>query len=55
MDKESYSELALNAMNRAAKKAVEKAASLDLSIPVWENDKVIFVKAKERLQKLSHT
>ena len=35
MKKESNSQLALNAMQRASKKAVEKAANLDLSIPVW--------------------
>jgi len=36
MKKESNSQLALNAMHRASKKAVEKAANLDLSIPVWK-------------------
>lgn len=52
MKKESNSHLALNAMHRASKKAVEKAASLDLSIPVWKDGKIIFVKAKEKLEKL---
>jgi len=51
MNKESYSNLALNAMHRASK----KAASLDLSIPVWKDGKIIFIKAKEKLQKLSIT
>ena len=37
MKKESNSQLALNAMQRASKKAVEKAANLDLSIPVWKD------------------
>ena len=55
MNKESYSKLALNAMHRASKKAAEKAAILDLSIPVWKDGKIIFVKAKEKLQKLSIT
>ncbi len=53
MNKESYSNLALNAMHRASKKAAEKAASLDLSIPVWKDGKIIFITAKEKLQKLS--
>ncbi len=52
MRKESNSQLALSAMHRASKKAVEKAANLDLSIPVWKDGKVIFVKAKDKLQKL---
>jgi hypothetical protein len=52
MKKESNSQLALNAMHRASKKAVEKAAYLDLSIPVWKDGKIIFVKAKDKLQKL---
>ncbi|MCG8640482.1 MAG: hypothetical protein MI862_12140 [Desulfobacterales bacterium] len=52
MKKESNSQMALNAMHRAAKKAVERAASLDLSIPVWKDDKIILVKAKDKLQKL---
>ena len=55
MNKESYSKLALNAMHRASKKAAEKAAILDLSIPVWKDGKIICVKAKEKLQKLSIT
>ena len=55
MNKESYSKLALNAMHRASKKAAEKAAILDLSIPVWKDGKIIFVKATEKLQKLSIT
>ena len=52
MDKKSYSDLAMNAMHRASKKAAEKAATLDLSIPVWKDGKIIFVKAKDKLQKL---
>ena len=53
--KEPYSKIALNAMHRASKKAIEKAANLDLKIPVWKNGKIIFVKAKEKLRKLSYT
>ena len=52
MKNESNSQLALNAMHRASKKAVEKAANLDLSIPLWKDGKIIFVKAKDKLQKL---
>lgn len=52
MDKQSYSALAINAMHRASKKSAEKAAALDLSIPVWKDGKIIFVKAKDKLQKL---
>jgi hypothetical protein len=50
MKGESNSQLALNAMHRAAKQAVERAANLDLSIPVWKDGKIIFVKAKDKLQ-----
>ncbi len=42
----------MGAMHRASKKAAEKAAVLDLSIPVWKDGKIIFVKAKDKLQKL---
>jgi hypothetical protein len=55
MKKEYYSKIALNAMHRASKEAIEKAANLDLKIPVWKNGKIIFVKAKEKLRKLSYT
>ena len=37
MKKESDSSMALNAMRRAAKAAIEKAAGLGLKIPVWKN------------------
>jgi hypothetical protein len=39
-------------MHRASKKAVEKAANLDLSIPLWKDGKIIFIKTKDELQKL---
>ncbi len=52
MNKKSYSTLAMNAMYRASEKATEKAAILDLSIPVWKDGKIIFMKAKDKLQKL---
>lgn len=32
MTKESYSKLAMNAMNRASKQALEKAANMDLKL-----------------------
>ena len=53
--KESDSSMALNAMRRAAKEAIEKAAGLGLKIPVWKNGQIIFVKAEEQLQNLSCT
>jgi len=46
----SYSELAINAMHRASKKAIEKAARLNLKIPVWKNNEIIFINAKDKLQ-----
>ena len=52
MKRKSNSQMALNAMHRASVKAVEKAAYLYLSIPVWKDGKIIFVKAKDKLQKL---
>ena len=52
MNKKSYSTLAMNAMHRASEKATQKAAMLDLSIPVWKDGKIIFVKAKDKLKKL---
>jgi len=55
MKKESYSKLALNAMLRASKEAIEKAASLDLKIPEWKDGKIIFVDAKEKLKKLNYS
>ncbi len=55
MTKESYSHLALNAMRRASKEAIEKAANLDLKIPEWKEGKIIFVNAKEKLKKLRYS
>ncbi len=46
MKKESYSSMALNAMHRASKEAIEKATKLDLKIPVWKNGQIIFNKEK---------
>ena len=53
MKKESYSSLAINAMHRASKKAVEKAANLDLQIPEWKDGRVVFVPAKEKLKRFT--
>ena len=55
MKKESNANLALNAMHRASKKAIEKAANLDLKIPVWKEGKIIFGSAKEKLKELSYS
>lgn len=54
MKKESHSKLALNAMIRASKKAILRAASLDLEIPVWKDGKVVYVKAKEKARKMGY-
>ncbi len=54
MIKESNANIALNAMHRASKKAIEKAAKLDLKIPEWNDGKIIFVNAKEKLKKLNY-
>ncbi len=40
MTKESYSKSALNAMHRASKQALEKAANMDLKIPEWKDGKL---------------
>lgn len=55
MEKQSYSKLALNAMYRASREAVEKAARLDLKIPEWKDGKIIYVDAKEKLKKLNYS
>jgi len=55
MKNKSYSSAALNAMHRASKEAIKKAANLDLKIPVWKNGEIIFVSAKEKLQTLNYT
>jgi hypothetical protein len=55
MKKKSYSELALNAMHRASKEAIEKAANLDLKLPEWKDGKIIFVDAKKKLEQLNYS
>lgn len=54
MKNKSYSSIALSAMYRASKEAIEKAAKLDLKIPVWKKGEIILVSAKEKLQKLNY-
>ena len=41
------SELALNALKRAAKEARKKAAEKNLMIPVWKNGAVAYVNPKD--------
>ncbi len=53
MKKESNSKIALCAMQRAAKKAIEKAAKMGLEIPIWKDGRIIFVDAKKKLEELS--
>jgi hypothetical protein len=52
MKKISYSDLAIGAMHRASIQAVERAASFDLKIPEWQDGKIIFICAKEKLKKM---
>lgn len=52
MNKDSNANLALNAMHRASKQAVKRAARWNLSIPVWKDGNIIYVKAKDQLKKL---
>ena len=52
MTKESYSKPALNAMHRATKQALEKAANMNLEIPEWKDGKIIFVDPKVKLKNL---
>ncbi|WP_156968113.1 hypothetical protein [Desulfobacter vibrioformis] len=52
MKNESNSKSALDAMRRAAIKAIEKAANLDLEIPEWRNGKIVYVNAKKKLKRL---
>ena len=54
MTKESYSKPALNAMYRATKQALEKAANMNLQIPEWKDGKIIFVDPKVKLKNLNH-
>ena len=50
MKKVPDSTMALNAMRRASKNAIKRAAMLDLEMPFWEDGKVIYVKARELLK-----
>ena len=54
MTKDSYSELAISAMNRATKQALEKAANMNLKIPEWKDGKIIFVDPGEKLKKMGY-
>ncbi len=40
-------------MHRAHKQAIQKAADLDQEIPLWKDGKLIYVKAKDQLKKIS--
>lgn len=54
MINESHSKLALNAMHRASKQALEKAANMELKIPEWKDGKIIFVDPREKLKKMGY-
>jgi hypothetical protein len=46
----SYSELAIDAMSRAAKQAQKQAAERNLKMPIWKNGKIIYVESKQILK-----
>jgi len=52
-EKISYSKLAANAMFRASKSAQRKAAELNLKLPIWKDDKIIYIEPTEILIKSS--
>ncbi|MCB2264437.1 MAG: hypothetical protein LGR52_16090 [Candidatus Thiosymbion ectosymbiont of Robbea hypermnestra] len=43
----SQSKLALDAMRRASREAVARAAEKDLKIPMWKNGEITFVDVKK--------
>ena len=49
MKKESNSYLALKAMRRASKQALERAASKDLKIPIWKDGKIVYERARDMI------
>lgn len=49
MKKESNADLALKAMRRASKQALERAARKDLKIPIWKDGKIIYESAKNMI------
>ena len=53
MKKESNASLALKAMHRAHRQAIQKAADLDQEIPLWKDGELIYVKAKDQLKKIN--
>ncbi len=55
MKKETDTDLALKAMHRAHRQAIQKAADLDQEIPLWKDGKLIYVKAKDQLKKIIKT
>lgn len=42
-EKVSYSKLAGNAMFRASRSAQKKAAELNLKLPIWKDDRIIYI------------
>ncbi len=49
-EKVSYSKLAANAMFRASKSAQKKAAELNLKLPIWKKDRIIYIDPEEILR-----
>jgi hypothetical protein len=50
MDEKSNAELALNAMRRASRQVLERAANKGLKIPIWKEEKIIFVDPKDIIE-----
>jgi len=50
-EKISYSKLAANAMYRASKSAQQKAAELNLKLPIWKDGRIIYVEPERSSNK----
>ena len=48
-EKISQSKLALDALRRASREAIARAAEKNLKMPVWKNGEITFIDAKEEL------
>jgi len=54
-EKISRSNLALDAMRRASREAIARAAEKNLKVPRWKNGEIIFVDAKKELLTIEMT
>lgn len=48
-EKVAQSSLALDAMRRASREAIARAAEKNLKMPMWKNGEITFVDAKDEL------